>query len=206
VSANAREVEQGLRSESRIGPKAYIRPGSAFAGGTLARDLVTLCQIAAVGGESVELIPAILRANEAHKTWALRKVETIYGGVAEITVALLGLTYKAGTDTLRRSMAVELCRSLLDRGARVNCYDPVVRVLPTEVATAKLCKTLPEAVQQADVAVIATEWPEIKEPDWPTLVQTMKGTPVILDANRFLDLHAEEIPGARYFFVGSLVS
>jgi len=206
LGADAREVEQGLRSESRIGQKAYIRPGSAFAGGTLARDVVTLSQLAADHGESVELIPAILRGNEGHKTWALRRVEALFGKPAGLTVALLGLTYKAGTDTLRRSAAVELCRALLERGARMQCYDPAVKVLPEEMAAAKICETLSEALQQADVAVIATEWPEIKEANWPKLVQSMNKAPVILDSNRFLNLNAADIPGARYFVVGSSIS
>jgi UDPglucose 6-dehydrogenase len=203
VGANAQEVEQGLRSESRIGPKAYIRPGSAFAGGTLARDVVTLTGIARDTGESAELIAAILRSNEAHKTWALHRLEAIFGQLDGVTVAILGLTYKPGTNTLRRSSAVELCLKLLDRRARVQCYDPMVRALTAELASAKICETLPEALQQAEAAVIATEWPEIKEADWPTLVRTMKQTPVILDANRFLNLSGDVLRNVRYFAVGT---
>ena len=203
VGANAQEVEQGLRSESRIGPKAYIRPGSAFAGGTLARDVVTLTGIAREAGESAELIAAILRSNEAHKTWALQRLEAIFGQLEGVTVAILGMTYKPGTDTLRRSSAVELCLKLLDRRARVQCYDPVARGLTKELASAKTCETLPEALQQAEAAVIATEWPEIKEADWPTLIRTMKQPPVILDANRFLNLPADVLQNVRYFAVGT---
>src|SRR2546423_4393545 len=163
VGANAHDVEQGLRSESRIGPKAYLRPGSAFAGGTLARDVVTLTDIAADYGEPVELIPAILRGNEQHKTWALRRLEAIYGKLVGTTVAILGLTYKPGTDTLRRSSAIELCQALLDQGARVQCYDPAVAQLPGKLAAAKICESLADALRQADAVVIATEWPQIKE-------------------------------------------
>jgi UDPglucose 6-dehydrogenase len=206
VGANAQEVEQGLRSENRIGPKAYIRPGSAFAGGTLARDVVTLSRIADEHGESAELIAAILRANEAHKAWALRRLEAVYGQLAGRTIAVLGLTYKAGTDTLRRSSAVELCVGLLERGARVRCYDPVVKSLPAELGTARLCGSLADAVEEANAAVIATEWPQIKEADWQKLIQTMSQPAVILDANRFLPLAGKVPPGARYFAVGSSMS
>jgi len=206
VGANAREVEQGLRSESRIGQKAYLRPGAAFAGGTLARDVVTLIRIAADNGERVELITGILRGNEAHKAWPLRRIERLYGKAHGVTVAVLGLTYKPGTDTLRRSAAVELCRALLERGARVQCYDPVVKILPEDLAAAKICGTLPAALHQANVAVIATEWPEIKEAHWPSLVLTMKKPALILDPNRFLNLTAADLPQARYVAVGSSIS
>jgi UDPglucose 6-dehydrogenase len=206
VGANAQDVEHGLRSESRIGPKAYLRPGSAFAGGTLARDVVTLTGLAADHGESVELIPAILRGNEKHKTWALRRLETIYGTLAGVTVAILGLTYKPDTDTLRRSSAIELCQALLDRGVRVQCYDPAVTQLPGKLAAATICESLADALRQADAAVIATEWPQIKEANWPALVKTMKQQPVILDANRFLDIAPDGLAGARYFTVGGSIS
>jgi UDPglucose 6-dehydrogenase len=206
VGANAREVEEGLRSESRIGPKAYIRAGSAFAGGTLARDVVTLAAIAADHDESAELITAIMRSNESHKAWALRRLEAIFGNLRGMTVAILGLTYKPGTDTLRRSSAIELCLALLARDARVQCYDPLVKALPSKLAAAKICESLPEALEEAEAAVIATEWPQIKEADWRTLVRTMKQPPVILDANRFLDLTADALQGGRYFAVGNSTS
>jgi len=206
VGANAQDVEKGLRSESRIGPKAYLRPGGAFAGGTLARDVVTLTGIAGAHGESLELIPAILRSNQGHKTWALRRLETIYGKLSGATVAILGLTYKPGTDTLRRSSAIELCQALLDQGAHVRCYDPAVTKLPHELASARVHKSLPDALRQADAAVISTEWPQIKEADWPRLVRAMKDAPVILDANRFLDVAPAQLRGARYFTVGSSIS
>ena len=206
VGADAREVEQGLRSENRIGPKAYLRPGSSFAGGTLARDVVTLTQLARDHGESADLIEAILRSNERQKTWALRRLETIFGDVSAITVAVLGLTYKPGTNTLRRSGAVEICLKLLDRGARVHCYDPAVNTLPAELEAATLCQNLPEALRGVDAAIVATEWPEIKEADWPALIRVMKQPPVILDANRFLNLKADTLTGVRYFVVGSSIS
>lgn len=203
VGANAQEVEQGLRSESRIGPKAYIRPGQAFAGGTLARDVVTLTEIARVTGKSAGLIAAILQSNEMHQKWALGRLESIFGQLDGVTVAVLGLTYKPGTNTLRRSSAVELCQGLLDRHACVQCYDPAVKELTADLGAARICESLPEALRQAEAAVIATAWPEFSQADWPTLVQTMKQPPVILDADRTLNLTADALRGIRYFAVGT---
>jgi UDPglucose 6-dehydrogenase len=203
VGANAHEVEQGLRSESRIGSKAYIRPGQAFAGGTLARDVVALTEIARATGKSAGLIAAILQSNEVHQTWALRRLESIFGKLDGVTVAVLGLTYKPGTNTLRRSSSVELCLSLLERHARVQCYDPAVKELTANLGTATICESLPDALRQAQAAVIATAWPEFSQADWPTIIQTMKQPPVILDPNRSLNLTAESLSGIRYFAVGS---
>jgi UDPglucose 6-dehydrogenase len=203
VGANAQEVEQGLRSETRIGSKAYIRPGQAFAGGTLARDVVALTEIARASGKSAGLIAAILQSNEAHQAWALRRLESIFGKLNGVTVAVLGLTYKPGTNTLRRSSSVELCLSLLERHARVQCYDPAVKELTENLGTATICESLPDALRQAQAAVIATAWPEFSQADWPTIIQTMKQPPVILDPNRSLNLTADSLRGIRYFAVGS---
>ena len=206
VGADASEVEQGLRSENRIGPKAYLRPGSAFAGGTLARVVVALTHVARDKGEPAELLSAILTSNERHKQWAIRRLGLIYDTLKGVNVAVLGLTYKPGTDTLRRSSAVEICAQLLAQGARVRCYDPIVRSLPPQLGAAKLCSNLAEAVRDVDVAIVATEWPEIKQADWKSLLPTMKHPSVILDANRFLNLGSEEASGVRYFVVGRLIA
>lgn len=202
VDADAREVEHGLRSEPRIGQKAYIRPGAAFAGGTLARDVVALTALAKTHGDPAALFPAILVGNNAHKDWALGRLKSLLGPLNSTTVAVLGLTYKPGTDTLRRSGAVELAVKLLQAGARVRCYDPVVCELPPELADATAADSVAETVRDADAAVIATEWPQIKEVDWPALVPTMRRR-VVVDANGFLNLRADKVPGVEYFSVGT---
>ena len=202
VGADAREVERGLRSEPRIGQKAYIRPGAAFAGGTLARDVVALTALAKSHGDPAALFPAILAGNNAHKDWALGRLQELLGPLADATVAVLGLTYKPGTDTLRRSGAVELTAKLLGAGAHVHCYDPAVQGLPAELAGATMCPSVAEAIREADAAVVATEWPQIKAADWPALVPTMRRC-VVVDANGFLGLRPEQIPCVEYFSVGT---
>ena len=203
MGADARQVEQGLRSESRIGPKAYIRPGAAFAGGTLARDVVALKDIAHANKQDAILIEAILASNEAHKQWALRRLEAIFPKLDQVTVAVLGLTYKAGTDTLRRSSAIELCLALLSRNCTVRCYDPAVKVLPRTAAAATLFQSLPQAIANADAIVIATPWPQITQIDWSQLIPTIKEGTVILDANRALALPENLLRHMRYFTVGA---
>jgi UDPglucose 6-dehydrogenase len=203
VGADAREVEQGLRSETRIGPKAYIRPGAAFAGGTLARDVVTLTQIARDHKHEASLTEAISRSNEAHKQWAFRRLETTFPQLHQVTVAVLGLTYKPGTDALRRSSSVELCSALLSRNCTVHCFDPAVKVLPRELAAATLFQSLPEALAQADAIVVATPWPQITRADWDQLVLGMKEGTVILDADRALVLPEKSLRHVRYFVVGT---
>ena len=201
VGADAREVERGLRSEPRIGQKAYIRPGASFAGGTLARDVVALTQLAREHDEPAAIFPAILAGNEAHKDWALGKLRGLMRPLEGCVVAVLGLTYKPDTNTLRRSGAVELCAKLLSAGTLVRCYDPSSPEMPPELAGAQVCASLEEAVAGADAAVVATEWQQIKHADWTNLAGRMRRR-VIVDANGFLALSAETLGRVEYFAVG----
>ncbi len=186
VGANAQDVARGLKTDARIGPRAYLAPGGAFAGGTLARDIEYL-----KSRGDLPLIAAVKTSNDRHKEWVRRKLESVLGDLQGRTIAVWGLTYKPGTDTLRRSSSVELCRWLSEHGATVRAHDPMVRSLPAELAGVELCATADDALRDADVLVVATEWPDYRT------VKIGAGTPVI-DANRFLG--ARE--GLRIYSVG----
>jgi UDPglucose 6-dehydrogenase len=199
VDADAKEVEQGLKSEPRIGPKAYLSPGGPFAGGTLARDVVSLTKIAQDTGEPLELIPAIKRSNDQHKRWAIQVLTAELESLAGKLIAVLGLTYKPGTDTLRRSLAIELCGWLLSEGAQVRAYDPVVEQLPAELSKVHLFEDLEAAVAGTAAAVICTEWPQIRAADWKKL--SSNGL-IIIDANGFLSTALEQREDLVYRRVG----
>jgi UDPglucose 6-dehydrogenase len=201
TGADAKEVSAGLKSEPRIGPKAYLGPGGPFAGGTLARDLVTLTKLAEAHGESISVIPAIKQSNDLHRGWAFRRLQSRLGGLRGKTVAVLGLTYTPNTDTLRRSAAVELCRQLLAADARVTAYDPAVKILPPELRAVALAPDLAIAVNGADATVICTEWPLFRQADWPKIVRQMR-QPIFVDANRYLEKELKTMPGVEHLSVG----
>jgi UDPglucose 6-dehydrogenase len=202
VGADAKEVELGLKSDARIGPRAYLSPGGAFAGGTLARDVSFLTMRASQIGIEVPLLASIRQSNEFHKAWPRRKLESLLGGLTGKTVSLLGLTYKPGTDTLRRSAAVELATWLSSRGAVIRAFDPAVKRLPDTLdLTLTLCESAMEALKDAEAAVVATEWPQFRELKGAELIATMK-TPIVLDANRFLEKSLGISPPLLYIAVG----
>jgi len=185
VGADASEVERGLKSEPRIGPGAYLSPGGPFAGGTLARDVVALTKIGQEQSEPLVLVPAIKLSNDQHKLWAIQKLREELGELSVKRIAILGLTYKPGTDTLRRSPAIELCRELVKKGAEIRAYDPIVATLPDDLSKITLSRDLGETVSGSHAAVICTEWPQIREADWDKLLAQEKNL-VFIDANGFL--------------------
>ncbi len=186
VGADAKEVERGLKSEHRIGPKAYLSPGAAFAGGTLARDISFLSQIGAKHGKQLHLLHAVRASNDEHKKWLHDKLRHVLGCLKDQTIAVWGLTYKPGTDTLRRSSAVELCRWLLQEGARVQIHDPAVRELPDELAARlRLAPSAADALDGAAALVVATEWPDYRAVTADVVLSRMR-VPRVIDANRFL--------------------
>ena len=199
--ADAKEVERGLKSDIRIGSRAYLGAGGAFAGGTLARDVSTLGSLADRAGVPAPLLKAIYTSNQEHKQWPRRKLCQLLGDLHGKTVAVLGLTYKPGTDTLRRSSAVELCRWLAAQGATAQAYDPAVRRVPPEVQGIVTVFDGARAVLTgADAAVVTTEWPEFKTLSSDDL-RFMK-RPVVIDPNRFLDPSLRSAGGLIYAAVG----
>jgi UDPglucose 6-dehydrogenase len=201
VGADASEVERGLKSEARIGQKAYLSPGGPFAGGTLARDVNTLIGLADKFGQHLVLIPAIKASNDLHKGWAIQKLREELGDLGGKRIAILGLTYKPGTDTLRRSLAIEVCRLLQKEGAFVAAFDPVVSAMPADLAEVPLSRSVGAVVTGADGIVVTTEWPELLASDWEENLKLMKQR-VVVDANGFLRRKLAELPELRYRSVG----
>jgi len=201
AGADAGEVSQGLKSEPRIGPRAYLGPGGPFAGGTLARDVVTLTKLAEAEGETISVIPAIKQSNDLHRGWMFARLQSQLSDLRGKKIAVLGLTYTTNTNTLRRSAAVELCQRLLDAGASVSAFDPAIKNLPDELNSVSLGSNIAGVLTGADAAVICTEWPEFRRADWPKLIKPMRGK-IFIDANRFLGNELKSIAGVRHFSVG----
>ena len=202
VGADAKEVERGLKSESRIGPKAYLSPGGPFAGGTLARDIEFLSKISQDQQLTTPLLSSVRLSNDAHKKWVQRKLLGHFPELDGIRIAIWGLTYKAGTDTLRRSLSVELVDWLLEHGAQVQVYDPAVKQLPNRWANrVNKCASAHQNLEEIQALVVGTEWPEFRD-EARRLPEMANSNLLIIDANRHL---LESLRGTAllYFSVGS---
>jgi UDPglucose 6-dehydrogenase len=186
TGADAVEVARGLKSEPRIGPGAYVSPGAAFAGGTLARDVGFLNQASREHGVSTPLLSAVLPSNELHGLWVRKRLQGVLGALAGRAVAVWGLAYKPGTDTLRRSSAVELCDWLVEQGANVRAHDPMVKDLPLRWSGVVVrCDDPADAVAGADALIVMTEWP-VYRAVFAEMSARLTGPLAVLDPNRFL--------------------
>lgn len=201
VGANASEVEQGLKSEVRIGKKAYLRPGSAFDGGTLARDLTYLVEKEIEHNLSSIFFSSILQSNESHKSWVFNKILVEFPSLNDKKIGILGLTYKPGTNTLRRSTAIEICNLLHNKGAKVTAFDPSIINLPSNLEKIiTLVSVIEDLIIGKDAIIVATEWPIFKELstfDFSRLTKEL----LIFDANSFLQ-NELNIPGIKYVTIG----
>lgn len=201
VGADAQEVAAGLKSDPRIGARAYLGPGGPFAGGTLARDVVTLSQLGITQHLPLALIPAIKESNDRHRGWAFRKIQPALTAIKQPIIAVLGLAYTPNTSTLRRSAAVELCRQLLAAGMKVRAYDPLIRTADDEHHDLLLSQSAADAMRGAHAVVICTEWPEFRDYPWPTLIASMAQA-VVIDANRLVEKSVASVAGLVYLTVG----
>ena len=187
VGVNAKEVERGLKSDSRIGSKAYLSPGGPIAGGTLTRDISFLKLESKKNNLSTPLISAVISSNNEHKNWVRRKLQEQFFSLSGISVAIWGLTYKPHTDTLRRSLAVELIDWLISQNAKIFVYDPVVKKLPKHWKKKIIhCKTSLNTLLEAQALVIGTDWSEFKQIS-NKISSSAKQNLVIIDPNHHLD-------------------
>lgn len=202
AGVDALRVADALRLDSRIGPRAPLRPGLGFAGGTLARDLKVLRHLSQRHGYDAPLINGVLAINERQNGIIVGRLRRVYGSLDGLTVGVLGLTYKAGTSTLRRSAALEIIRAIAADGATVKAHDP--KADPEEVRLHHeftFCDDPYAVAEGSDALVLVTNWPQFRELDFPRIRSVMRN-PVLLDAGNMLDDDLMVRAGFRYMGLG----
>lgn len=167
TGASAKEVEEGLKSDPRIGYGSYLHAGAAFAGGTLARDTVYLTQEIERHQLQLPLIPSIRKSNEIHRQWSLDQLRSFFPSLKGISILILGLTYKPGTDTLRRSHSVQLTERLLQEGAVVQVWDPAFEGAPPPALP--WANSLETALSTHSVWIFMNQHPHWKSINWSAM-------------------------------------
>lgn len=200
VGANIEDVAKGMSYDPRIGDK-FLMAGLGYGGSCFPKDTKALHWLANDHGYELKTIKATIEVNENQKYKMFRKAKDRFGTLKGLKVAVLGLTFKPGTDDLREAPSIPNIRRLLDEGANVTAYDPVgvnnfKKIYPNEIEYAD---TIEKALVDADVAFIFTEWKEIKEIDLNKYSEFMK-TPIIFDGRNCYELN--DIKDLEYYSIG----
>ncbi len=221
VGADVRDVILGLGYDKRIGFE-YLRPGPGWGGSCLPKDTRALVHIADQAGYDFSFLKGAIATNEEQFVRVVDKVKAAVGGDLEgAVVTAWGLTFKAGTDDLRNSPAVEVVRRLVDKGAIVQAFDPTISVPDDEksgpvdelaalapdgegLGLAASVRAYPDAYaacEGASVAVVLTEWDEFRWLDFAR-VRVMMAAPVMVDARNLLDPAQLRRMGFEYTGIG----
>ena len=202
VGANVDDVIRGIGSDTRIGA-SFLKPGPGWGGSCFPKDSRALVKIAEDAGYQFDLLSGVITVNDQQLDRMAHKVASAVGGSLDgLTVAVWGLTFKAGTDDLRDSPAVAVISRLLQAGAHVVAHDPTVPArrygVPGDVEIA----TSPQAAcHGADVLCLLTEWPEYAAVA-PADVAAALSAPRVVDTRNLLDREAWVAAGFTYDGVG----
>ena len=202
LGADALEVARILKLDARIGKQAFLSPGLGFAGGTLGREIRALQKLSSVHQTPVSLLDAVWQINAQRARLVSQRLAAALGSMEGHQIGILGLTYKAGTSTLRRAISLDIVRDLVGQGARIKAFDPLANL--TEVAdlpSMQMCDDPYQAAQGSSALVLVTEWADIKSLDLRRLRRTMRGD-VFLDTRNLFDPARMSEAGFRYFGIG----
>lgn len=199
--ANVDDVVRGMGLDPRIGD-SYMRPGIGFGGSCLPKELANMVRLGRARGIDTPLLAGAARTNEARAARIADRLEALVGPMQQCRVAILGLTFKPHTDDTRYSPALALADALLQRGGRVVAHDPVLALTSAAVpAGVERVESAEAAISDADLTVLATEWPQYLTLDWARLAETA-ARPTIFDGRGALDRQALSDAGWTVLGVG----
>jgi len=201
LNIDIRNVAKGMKSDKRIGQYAFLSPGLGFAGGTLGRDLQTLKNFGKNFEMKTPLIDAIISVNQNRQTRLLKKIKDIFSSLKNIKIGILGLTYKAGTNTLRRSVAIEISKKLIQKGATINAFDPMIKNKIKNAEQINVSDDPYQIAKNADLLILMTDWPEFKNLNFKRIKTLMRQSNII-DARNFLDDKMLKKLSFNYYGIG----
>ncbi|MCG3131109.1 MAG: UDP-glucose 6-dehydrogenase [Phycisphaerae bacterium] len=197
------EVRRGMGSDARIGHH-FLYPGAGYGGSCFPKDVRALAHLAEESGMAPRLLPAIHDVNVRQKRVLFEKFSARFGGqVRGLTAALWGAAFKPNTDDIREAAALALIDQLLDAGTRVRVHDPKALAPLRQVYKDRVtyCPKPYEALDEADVLFICTEWNEFRSPDFDEIARRLRKR-VVLDGRNLYEGATLRRYGLEYYPVG----
>lgn len=208
VGANIQDVAKGMSYDERIGNK-FLNAGIGYGGSCFPKDTKALEYLARQNGYELKTIKAAIDVNKAQKTMLYKKASRRLITFNGLKVAVLGLTFKPGTDDLREAPSLENIPLLLENGADIYAYDPVGKEKfeskfpegKNGQGTIKYVESVEKALDGANVCFIFTEWGEIKSIK-PEDYKRLMITPLVYDGRNIYDLKDMKEAGVEYYSIG----
>ncbi len=202
VGANIDHVTKGMSYDPRIGDK-FLKPGIGYGGSCFPKDTKALHWLADGCGYGIKTVKATIDVNENQKFRLIKKAKKRFKKLDGLKVAVLGLTFKPETDDLREAPSIPNVKLLIEDGAEIIAYDPVgeenfKKIFPTEI---RYVQDPEEALKDADLVFIFTEWKEIKEISLRKYKELMNN-PVIFDGRNCYSLEEAKESGVEYYSIG----
>lgn len=203
IGANIDDVTLGMGYDTRIGNK-FFKAGIGYGGSCFPKDTKALHWLSKQNGCELKTIKACIEVNENQKIYLFDKIkQDYYSNLSLKEIAVLGVTFKAGTDDLRESPAIENVRLLLEEGAHVTVYDPVGLEQFQKLFQNKInySDSIEEAIKDKDIVMIMTDWSEIKNFNINEYKILMKN-PVVYDGRNCYNSEDMKQHGIQYFSIG----
>lgn len=202
VGADIEDVTRGMGFDSRIGDK-FLNSGIGYGGSCFPKDTKALSWLASFNDNEIKTIKAAIEVNENQKFKLIKKARKYYEDFSGLTVAVLGLTFKPGTDDLREAPSLVNIPIMLEDGATVKAWDPVgvenyKKYYPNEI---EYCNTIEKTLADADICFIFTEWVEVKNLD-VMLYKALMRHPIVLDGRNCYALDKFDGTGITYDSIG----
>jgi UDPglucose 6-dehydrogenase len=202
TGADVEDIAHGIGMDHRIG-KAFLKVGPGYGGSCFPKDTQALAHTAALNGMPVTIVDAVIASNARRKKSLARRVADAAGGTLKgKQVAVLGLTFKAGTDDMRDSPSIDLIPGLGQAGANVCAYDPEgMERARSLLPPIRFATSVEDCCRDADITVILTEWGEFKSLDLVALASMMRGR-ILVDFRNLFDRATAQAAGLDYHSVG----
>src|SRR5207244_4663046 len=202
LGSDVQEVARGIGLDKRIGSK-FLHAGPGFGGSCFPKDVRALIKTAQDYEVPLRILEAAAAVNDTRKRAMARKVSSAFAGVLRgKQVAVLGLTFKPNTDDMREAPSIPLITALHDMGATVRVYDPMGMEQAKDVLTqVTYCDGPYDCVEDADAAVIVTEWEQFRALDLER-VKNLMSCPVVVDLRNIYRPEDMKKAGFAYACVG----
>ena len=202
TGADVQDVSRGIGLDNRIGAK-FLHAGPGFGGSCFPKDVRALIKTAQDYAVPMRILEAVETVNDTRKRAMARKVSSVFSGIMRgKTVAILGLTFKPNTDDMREAPSIPLITALQDMGAWIRVYDPMGMEQAKQILTdVTYCQDAYECVEEADAAVIVTEWEQFRALDLER-VRDLMACPVLVDLRNIYRPEEMKKRGFAYAGVG----